>query len=171
MFVLALHWPLPPERCGTLDCDVTARPAPVLPSRGRAGRDNGGEGREGGREGAGSALSARTADGLGAWVSVDRHRPVPPQVQDVLKGIMKEAKQTNLEKTLLAWCRQMTQVRQLPPLATPSAPTTCPYASPPVRPSHSPSHSHPVRCQWRWRWRWRQSHAPAGPIVSVSVLS
>ncbi|XP_043236251.1 dystrophin-like isoform X9 [Amphibalanus amphitrite] len=31
------------------------------------------------------------------------------QVQDVLKGIMKEAKQTNLEKTLLAWCRQMTQ--------------------------------------------------------------
>ncbi|XP_013413171.1 dystrophin isoform X2 [Lingula anatina] len=31
------------------------------------------------------------------------------QVKDVLKGIMADLQQTNLEKTLLAWCRQSTQ--------------------------------------------------------------
>lgn len=34
----------------------------------------------------------------------------PLQVQGVLKEVMSELQQTNLEKTLLAWCRQTTQV-------------------------------------------------------------
>ena len=33
------------------------------------------------------------------------------QVQGVLKEVMTSLQQTSLEKTLLAWCRQTTQVR------------------------------------------------------------
>lgn len=32
------------------------------------------------------------------------------QVQGVLKDVMSDLQQTNLEKTLLAWCRQTTKV-------------------------------------------------------------
>ena len=31
------------------------------------------------------------------------------QVKDVLKDVMADLQQTNLEKTLLSWCRQSTQ--------------------------------------------------------------
>lgn len=36
------------------------------------------------------------------------------QVHYHLKELMSELQQTNLEKTLLAWCRTHTQVRQIP---------------------------------------------------------